>query len=160
MTGDIPVPVSVSERVPVPARPGEDPVALIRAAFAALNRRDLDACTRMMTEDFGINIAGMPFRMTGRAAWRRNVEVMRTAFPDFRVTVDDAFGTGDRVAVRVTIRGTHLGEFRGLPATGRRVEYSGIELYGVAGGLLTEEWIAPDTETLTAQLTGEAGAPG
>ncbi|MCX4538189.1 nuclear transport factor 2 family protein (plasmid) [Streptomyces sp. NBC_00841] len=66
--------------IPTPApRPDQDPVALVRAAFAALNRHDLDACTRLMTEDFVIDIAGMPFQMRGRDAWRRNAEVLRAA---------------------------------------------------------------------------------
>ncbi|MGW3658814.1 nuclear transport factor 2 family protein [Streptomyces sp. NPDC005151] len=76
MTGHIPTPAP---------RPGQDPVALVRAAFAALNRHDLDACTRLVTEDFAINIAGMPFQMRGRDAWRRNAEVLPAAFPDFEV---------------------------------------------------------------------------
>ena len=134
------------------------PVDLLRSAFTALNRGDLDACTRLMTEDFVINIAGMPFQMHGVDVWRRNTTVLRTAFPDFQVHVEDIFSSGDRIAVRLTVRGTHRGEFRGVPATGRTVEYSSTELYRVAGGLLAEEWIASDTESLMAQLTGAGEA--
>ncbi|AZM49731.1 ester cyclase [Streptomyces sp. WAC 06738] len=138
--------------------PGRAAVELLRDAFAALNRKDLDAGTEMLTEDFVINIAGMPFQMHGRDAWRQNVSVMRAAFPDFRVRIEDIFGSGDRVAVLLTMRGTHQGEFRGIPATGRRVEYTSAELYRVADGRIAEEWIYSDTETLMRQLDG-AGAP-
>ncbi|WP_405577653.1 ester cyclase [Streptomyces sp. NBC_01092] len=130
---------------------------LVRDAFAALNRHDIDRCTELMTEDFAINIAGMPFQMRGRDAWRQNTDYLRTAFPDFQARIDDIFASGDRVAVRLTMRGTHEGEFRGIPATGRQVEYSSIELYRVADGRLAEEWIASDMETLMGQL-GESEA--
>ncbi|MER7837692.1 ester cyclase [Streptomyces sp. NPDC096040] len=56
------------------------------------------------------------------------------------------------------MRGTHQGEFRGVPATGPAVEYSSTELYRIADGLLAEEWIASDTETLMSRLSG-SGAP-
>ncbi|MER7837691.1 hypothetical protein ABTY98_17720 [Streptomyces sp. NPDC096040] len=46
-----------------PQRLDRSPVELVRSAFDALNRGDLDACTRLMTEDFATNIAGLPFRM-------------------------------------------------------------------------------------------------
>ncbi|MFE4663542.1 ester cyclase [Streptomyces sp. NPDC056716] len=134
-------------------------VDLLRAAFTAFNREDLDACVQLLTEDFAINIAGMPFQMRGRDAWRGNATVLRTAFPDFEVRIDDAFGSGDRVAVRLTMRGTHRGEFRGLPATGRRVRFSSLELYRVTDGLLAEEWIGWDMETLMRQLDGSEEPP-
>ncbi|MYX08600.1 DUF4440 domain-containing protein [Streptomyces sp. SID8375] len=130
------------------------PIDLVRTAFAAFNSGDLDACTQLLTEDFAINIAGMPFQMRGRDAWRQNAMVMRTAFPDFHTRIDDIFASGKHIAVRLTMQGTHRGDFRGIPATGRRVEYSSIELYRVADGYLAEEWIASDMETLMRQLNG------
>jgi predicted ester cyclase len=57
------------------------------------------------------------------------------------------------VAVRLTFRGTHQGEFLGVPATGRSVEYVSHEFYRIAGGLVAEEWICSDLASLQGQLT-------
>lgn len=130
-------------------------IELVRTAFAAFNETDLEVCTQFLTEDFVINLAGMPFQMRGRDAWIQNAETMQHAFPGIQARIDDIFSAGDRVAVRLTFQGTHKGEFLGIPATGRDVEYSSIELYRVADGKLAEEWISSDTATLMRQLTGQ-----
>jgi steroid delta-isomerase-like uncharacterized protein len=129
---------------------------LVRDAFRAFNDGDLGRCAAFLTEDFAINLAGMPHQLRGREAWVRNVEYMQAAFPGIQARIDDIFGSGDRVAVRLTFRGTHGGEFQGIPATGREVTYTSIELYRVADGKLAEEWIASDVTSLMAQL----GSPG
>ncbi|HEY7271991.1 MAG TPA: ester cyclase [Actinoplanes sp.] len=128
-------------------------VDLVRAAFAAFNSGSLETCTEFITEDFIINIAGMPFQMRGRDAWMQNAQVMRSAFPNVAGHIEDIFSSGDRVAVRLTMTGTHEGEFLDIPATGRTVEYTSIEIYRIAGGLLAEEWISSDIATMMRQLT-------
>ena len=132
---------------------GHAGIELVRAAFAAFNSGDLDNCSEFLTDDFIINIAGMPFQMRGRDAWRDNAQVMLSAFPDVEARIEDIFSADDRVAVRLTMRGTHRGEFVGIPATGRTVDYTSIEIYRTEGGKLAEEWISSDTATLMRQLT-------
>ncbi|MEV6171610.1 ester cyclase [Streptomyces sp. NPDC051954] len=133
---------------------------ILRTAFAALNRGDFDACTALMTDDFIINISGVPYQMHGVDMWLQNSTAARDAFPDLQAHIEDIFGEGDRVAVRLTLRGTHKGQFLGIPATGRSVEYSSLELYRSVDGKLAEEWIASDLETLMKQLKGEETPAG
>jgi steroid delta-isomerase-like uncharacterized protein len=135
-------------------------VDLVRAAFAAFNSGQLDACVEFITDDFIINIAGMPFQMRGRDAWMQNAQVMFNAFPGIQGRIEDIFSAGDRVAVRLTMTGTQEGEFVGIPATGRTVEYTSIEIYRIADGLLAEEWISSDMATLMRQLTEPSPAAG
>jgi predicted ester cyclase len=78
---------------------------------------------------------------------------------DLHVRIDDVVAAGDEVAVRLTFRGTHQGDYLGLPATGRAIEYVSHEFYRIAGGLIAEEWICSDMATLHAQLTGESAYP-
>ena len=132
---------------------GQANIDLVRAAFAAFNSGQLDNCADFLTDDFIINIAGMPFQMRGRDAWRENAQVMHSAFPGLEARIEDIFSSDDRVAVRLTMRGTHQGEFLDIPATGRAVEYTSIEIYRTANGKLAEEWISSDTATLMRQLT-------
>jgi predicted ester cyclase len=61
------------------------------------------------------------------------------AVPDWRVTIDDLVADGDKVVVRWTGRGTHLGEWNGSPATGRNVTTTGIDIERLANGLIVEE---------------------
>ena len=69
----------------------------------------------------------------------------RTAFPDFRATVDDIFAEGDKVVVRWTVRGTHRGaieiESAGtIPPTGKHVSFAGMDIYHFRGGKIVEGW--------------------
>lgn len=127
-------------------------VDLVRTTFELLSRQDIDACMARMAPDFVINLAGVP-TMYGRDVWRQGVEVMVQAFPDLQARVEDIFGAGDRVAVRLTLHGTHRGDFQGFPATGRTVSYASNEFYRVADGLIAEEWICSDMAGLMAQLS-------
>lgn len=133
-------------------------VALMEKAVAALNARDFDTCTALMTADFAINLAGAPEKQHGVDAWRQNVETLLGAFPDARLHVEDIFAAGDKVAVRAYLTGTHSGPFLGIPATGRQIRYDSNELYRIADGKIAEEWICSDMLTLMMQI-GAVPAP-
>ena len=125
---------------------------MMRRAFAALNRRDLDACTDLMTANFIINIAEMPYPKQGLSAWRKHAEMLFAAFPDAQIAIEDIFAVDDKLAVRVRITGTHQGEFLGTKATGKRIDYRSHEIYRFEGGKLAEEWICSDMMTLFMQI--------
>jgi predicted ester cyclase len=57
----------------------------------------------------------------------------RSAFPDIRITVEDQVAEGDKVATRVTVRGTHRGELEGMPPSGKRIEISAITIDRFSG---------------------------
>src|SRR5688572_3622278 len=88
-------------------------VELLRRSIDALNRGDLDTCVALVAPDFIVNIPGIP-PMHGRDAWKQNVLMFLGAFPDLHMDIDDIFGEGDRVAVRLTFSGTHRGDFLGI----------------------------------------------
>jgi steroid delta-isomerase-like uncharacterized protein len=71
----------------------------------------------------------------------------REAFPDMRVTVEKVIAEGDTVAARVTMRGTHRGEFQGIPPTGKRVEVRAIDMFRIEGGKIVEHWGHGDDPT-------------
>jgi predicted ester cyclase len=61
------------------------------------------------------------------------------AFPDMHVTIDDMVAEGDKVATRVTMTGTHKGEYMGIPPTSKKVTVSGIFIDRYAGGKIVED---------------------
>jgi steroid delta-isomerase-like uncharacterized protein len=92
-------------------------------------------------------------------AWTRFLAGFVEGFPDLKITVEDAVGEGDLVAQRVHFAGTHTGEFQGLPPTGRKVDFSGLELNRFVDGRVAEHWFQLDSLTLLQQL-GLVVVPG
>jgi steroid delta-isomerase-like uncharacterized protein len=128
-------------------------VALVRASVDALNAGDTDTLLAVVAPDFVIHYAEDPEPLQGRQTWKQGFELMKHAFPDLEVHVDDIVAADDKVAVRLTLSGTHQGEFQGIPPTGRKIRYVSHEFYRVVDGLIAEEWICSDTASLFRQLS-------
>jgi steroid delta-isomerase-like uncharacterized protein len=76
----------------------------------------------------------------------------RTGFPDFHVHVDERVADDERIIQAFTLTGTHLGEFMGIPATGKAIEVHGFVLSRFADGKIVEEWEVVDQLTFLEQL--------
>jgi len=76
-----------------------------------------------------------------------------SAFPDVKLTVDEVVQEKDRLAARVTIEGTHKGEFAGIKPTGRAVKAANFAVYRLENGKIVEVWSLTDVAALTRQLT-------
>lgn len=128
-------------------------VGLVRESVDALNAGDTNKLLAVVAPDFVIHYAEMPEPLHGSETWKQGFELMKHAFPDLEVHVDDIVAADDKVAVRLTLSGTHQGEFQGIPATGRKIRYISHEFYRVADGLIAEEWICSDMASLFRQLS-------
>jgi predicted ester cyclase len=85
-------------------------------------------------------------------AWTQFTASFVEAFPDLRLTVEDIFSGGNMVAARVAFRGTHRGEFQGIPPTGKEVAFSSIEIDRMVDGKVQEHWFEMDLFGLMQQL--------
>jgi len=85
--------------------------------------------------------------------------MFRSAFPDFKATIDDIVAEGDKVVIRQTWSGSHKGEFMGIPPTGRSVSFGVIDILRIADGKFVEHWGQMDSMSLMQQL-GAIPAPG
>jgi predicted ester cyclase len=75
------------------------------------------------------------------------------AFPDLRFDTDDILPSGDKGVARVTITGTHTGDFMGMPATGKSVSVSAIDVIRFGDdGLTLEHWGVVDVMAMMQQL--------
>jgi steroid delta-isomerase-like uncharacterized protein len=128
--------------------------AIVRSIFEdGLNRGEVEAIARLTAPDFidhdihvETGVSGGPEDM------RQALIAIRRGFPDIYVTIEQIIAEDDTVVVRNTWRGTHLGEFNGIPASGRPVEISGIVIWRIVDGLIAERWATIDTLTLLQQL--------
>ena len=78
--------------------------------------------------------------------------LLHAAYPDRQIEIDDMIAENDRVATRLTFRGTHQGTFRGIAPTGRTVQFSANRVYRIDGGKFVQTWAVVDIFSLIAQL--------
>src|SRR5665213_2274632 len=127
--------------------------ALVRESIEAFNAGDTSRLLTVAAPDLVMHLAEAPEPIRGRETWQQGYEMMKRAFPDLEIHIDDVIAAEDRVAVRLTLHGTQSGEFQGISATGRRVHYVSHEFYRVEDGVIAEEWICSDTASLFSQLS-------
>jgi predicted ester cyclase len=85
-------------------------------------------------------------------AWVAFLGSFLQGFPDLHLEVQDTVADDDMTAQRILFTGTHSGTFRGLPPTGRKVRFSGIEISRMSGGKVSEHWFQLDALMLFQQL--------
>ncbi len=100
---------------------------------------DEAALEELLAEDV-VDHGAIPGQSPGREGHKYQLALFRSAFPDLRVTSEDIFSEGDKVAYRWTGRGTHQGELLGIPATGNDVTFRGIDVLRIEGGKVVERW--------------------
>ena len=118
--------------------------------YDLVNAGHVEQIGELVTADY-IEHDPVPGQGTGReGAIDRFSIIVGALAPHF--TVEDAIAAGDRVVVRWTNAGTHVGEFAGIPATGRPFTISGIDIYRVDDNLLAEHWHVVDQLSMLTQL--------
>ncbi|MFD0361053.1 ester cyclase [Nocardia sp. GCM10030253] len=96
--------------------------------------------------------APVPMGATGAQALKQVWAVLLRAFPDIHVAVEDEIADGDKVVFRNTVTGTHQGEYRGLPPTGKSVTYNEIFIVRFTDGRIAEIWGVVDVFSQMQQL--------
>ncbi|MEO7665758.1 MAG: ester cyclase [Dehalococcoidia bacterium] len=117
--------------------------ALTRRVFEdVLNGRNLAALDELIATDY-VEHNPLPGQRTGLDGIRDRYAMVLNAFnPHF--TIEDIVAEGDRVVLRWTNSGTHVGEFLGMPPTGKSYSIPGIEIWRVKDGRLAEHWDVVD----------------
>jgi predicted ester cyclase len=85
-------------------------------------------------------------------AWAALMGTFLEGFPDLRLDVQDSVSDEEMNAQRILFTGTHTGYFRGLPPTGRKVRFAGLEMSRMVGGKVAEHWFQIDALTMFEQL--------
>lgn len=123
-----------------------------------LNLRNLDVFDVMADPSFK-DYDPIPHQQPGIQGLKDAYQMVINGFPDVRFNPVDLVAEGDLVMGRGILRGTHLGPFLGVPATGRPVRWTGTRMFRVRGGKLFAGWISLDMLSLMAQITSPVPLP-
>jgi steroid delta-isomerase-like uncharacterized protein len=130
----------------------ENKAVVLRFVEEAFNRRNIDILGELVTPDTLNHEAYDPEWRRGAEGYKKTFEWLLAAFPDFRFDIEDIVAEGDKVAARVTMSGTHEGEFVGIPATSRSFSVQQIHWFRLADGKIAERWAVRDDMGMLRQL--------
>ena len=129
----------------------EENKAMVRRIFEeVIVKGNLSAVDEIMASNYVYHFPGQDVK--GPEGFKEFVKMMRTAFPDLSMTIEDQIAEGDKVATRETMRGTHKGDFMGIAATGKQVTFTGMVIVHFQDGKEVEAWGSPDMLGLFQQL--------
>jgi steroid delta-isomerase-like uncharacterized protein len=128
--------------------------ALVRREFEEMFTQggNLDTAEELYAPDYVLH-EPTSGEVRGLEATREFAATYRVAFPDLQTAIEDQVAEGDKVVSRFSGRGTHLGETEDFgPATGNRIEITGITIDRFADGRIVEEWTNYDALSLLQQI--------
>jgi predicted ester cyclase len=117
----------------------------------ALDSHNLDLLDEIVAPDI-IHHAGIFVDEVGRDSLKDDLAALLAAFPDIRFTADVIVADEDGAAVRWAGSGTHNGPLQNIEPTGKKVVFTGINVYRIACGQIVEGWSEPDSLGLLRQL--------
>ena len=127
-------------------------IQVVRRFFeAGPSSGELGAADALLAPDFSLHTP-LPTPGPGIGAMNNVIIACRAAFHGLHVTIEDMMADGDKVTCRFTARGVHNGEFMGVPPTGKKIVMTGIEIFRLRDGKITELWGEANLMGLMQQL--------
>ncbi|MFG3055899.1 ester cyclase [Kitasatospora sp. NPDC048239] len=114
-------------------------------------RGDMSALDELLAPDYCDHDPSMDGDVVGPAAVREMIEGYRRAF-DFTFDIQSQVADGDQVATRWIWRGTHIGEYMGVPASNRTIESAGMTMFRFEDGMVKEGWWSWDAVAMMRQM--------
>jgi len=129
----------------------EENKSIVRRYQEIYNRNQLNLLSEVLSEDLLTPkiMAGVPSGIKGAKAAH---QIMLKGFPDYQTVIEDLIAEGDKVTARITMSGTHTGEFMGIPGTGKHVSFTGIYIARIENKKIVEHWGEEDGVSLLQQL--------
>ncbi len=128
----------------------EENKAICCRAIEEFNRGNVAALSELWTPDLVYHDPNNP-HVHGHEEYKQFLIAYLTAVPT-QITIEDLIAEGDKVVVRSTLRGTHQGQWRGAPPTGKSVTYTATHTYRFADGKVAEIWANMDIFSFVQQL--------
>jgi steroid delta-isomerase-like uncharacterized protein len=132
----------------------ENKACVRRLTEEVMNRGNFAVVEDLVAPDYiGHSATHSSGETRGRDGYQSFYQVLRSSFPNITFTIEDLIAEDDKVVSRWRAAGTHLGEFRGLPPTGKSGVVSGTSVFRLASGRVVECWTNADDLSLM-QLVG------
>ena len=125
---------------------------LARNYFKAFLARDEAWWKRHIAPTFKRNDPGLPFEVKGPEGVRQLADALHPGIPDMKLPIEDVIAEGEKVLVRLRVKGTHDGELMGVPATGKAIDIGVLDLFQFRDGVLIEHWALLDNLGLLRQI--------
>ena len=111
-----------------------------------INSRKTDMAKNFVTPD--IIYHGMGEEVRSLEEFKQWVAEDLSAFPDMKVTILDEFGEQNKIAIRWTLKATHEKDFADFPATHKKFETQGVDIFYFEGDKIKEAWTICDMSVL------------
>ncbi|RCJ21550.1 ester cyclase [Nostoc sp. ATCC 43529] len=125
--------------------------AIVLQFYKAFDDRKIDRALQLLAPNFVAHLAGMSEPLDGEQFKQFGMSFY-LAFSEGQHIFDEVLVAGDKVVTCGTFTATHLGEFQGLPPTGKRIELSIMHIDRVEDGKIVEHWGQGDALGLMKQL--------
>ena len=130
---------------------------VIHQVFESYNQQDMEKAERLFSPKHVFHFPGAP-----PMDWNSHKQFivgLSKAFPDLHFKVEDILAEDDKVAYRLTVSGTHRGEFQSIPPTNKKVSFTSTGISNIVDGKVAEDWVDADTMGLMQQLGVIPSAP-
>jgi steroid delta-isomerase-like uncharacterized protein len=131
---------------------GENSDLIRRFYGEVLGQGNLDVFEELASDDIVDHEEGLPGQPSGKEGVRFFINAMRDAFSDIKADVDPMLDEGNLGAARTLLTATHTGEFMGVPATNKSVEFESVDIIRLEDGKVAEHWGVTDVMSLMQQL--------
>jgi steroid delta-isomerase-like uncharacterized protein len=123
---------------------------VVRQVFEFYNQQDIEKVEKLFSPRHIFHFPGAP-----PMDWNSHKQFiigLAKAFPDLHFKVEDILAEGDKVAYRLTVSGTHKGEFQGIPSTNKKVSFTSTGISNIVDGKVEEDWVDADVMGLMQQI--------
>jgi steroid delta-isomerase-like uncharacterized protein len=125
---------------------------VVKRMYEAWEKGDFEAYKEVVAPEYVWYLPSISTEPKSREGTIEFGKMVRIGFPDFSYSVEDLIAVEDRVISLFIFRGTHEGEFQGIPATGNKVEVSGVMISRIENGKIVEDKEEIDQLGLMQQL--------
>ena len=122
--------------------PGETEAVAHRWHLEVVQASMREVADEILTPDVVVHFNGQEIRSVEAA--KQLAAAAHAAFPDIQFTHYEAIVAGDRGAIRWTFDATHQGDYLGIPASGQRMHFEGLDFFHFQNGKIAELWIEFD----------------
>jgi steroid delta-isomerase-like uncharacterized protein len=126
------------EKYRTQAKVEEQNKEIVKRFFEAWNKEDMGAMKELLAPEYVYYLPSNSATPRSREEVIDGTKLFYKGFPDVSWSIEESMATGNKVISRWIMRGTHQEEFEGFPATGNKIETSGILITRIENGQIIE----------------------